>query len=49
VLDDHDRVVGIISQADLAQHAAEHSGRGERRAFSDVVCAVSEPTDRPYS
>jgi hypothetical protein len=49
VLDDQDRVVGIISQADLAQHAGEHTGRGERRAFSDVICAVSEPTDSPYS
>jgi CBS domain-containing protein len=49
VLDDRDHVVGIISQADLAQHAVEHSGRGERRAFSDVMCAVSERTDSPYS
>jgi CBS-domain-containing membrane protein len=49
VLDGRDRVVGIISQADLAQHAAENYGRGERRAVSDVVCAVSEPTDGSYS
>ena len=49
VLDDRDRVVGIISQADLAQHAAENFGRGERRAVSDVVCAISEPTEGSYS
>ena len=48
IVDGHDRVVGIISQADIAQHAGD-SGRGyERRAVADVVCAVSEPTDRPY-
>jgi CBS domain-containing protein len=49
VLDDRDRIVGIISQADLAQHASENSGRGERRAVSDVVCAVSEPTEGSYA
>ncbi|HSU25552.1 MAG TPA: CBS domain-containing protein [Pyrinomonadaceae bacterium] len=49
VLDERDRVVGIISQADLAQHASEHLGRGERRAVSDVVCAISEPTDGSYA
>jgi CBS-domain-containing membrane protein len=49
VLDERDRVVGIISQADLAQHAGEHYGRGERRAFSDVMCAVSEPTSGSYA
>jgi len=49
VLDDRDRVVGIISQADLAQYASEHSGRGQRRAVGDVVCAISEPTRGSYA
>ena len=49
IVDDSNRIVGIVSQADLAQHAAENSGRGERRAMTDVVCAVSEPTSGSYS
>lgn len=48
VVDDSDRVVGIISQADIAQHASENAGTGERRAMSDVVCAISEPTRSSY-
>lgn len=44
IVDDRDRVVGIVSQCDLAQHAGRHPGRGERRAMADVLCAVSEPT-----
>jgi CBS-domain-containing membrane protein len=48
VVDDHDRVIGIVSQADLARHAGAFPGHGERRAFADVVCAISEPTLAPY-
>jgi CBS-domain-containing membrane protein len=48
VVDDSDRVVGIVSQGDLARHAGEHQHSGERRAVADVVCAVSEPTGQPY-
>jgi CBS domain-containing protein len=48
VVDERDRVVGIVSQADLARHAVAFPGRGERRAFADVMCAVSEPTPAPY-
>ncbi|HYJ91937.1 MAG TPA: CBS domain-containing protein [Pyrinomonadaceae bacterium] len=48
VVDDRNRVVGIISQADIAQHAAENAGMGERRALSDVICAVTEPTSSSY-
>jgi len=43
-----DRVVGIVSQADLARHAGAFPGHGERQAFADVMCAVSEPTPAPY-
>jgi CBS domain-containing protein len=49
IVDDHNRVVGIISQADIAQHASRHTGTGERRALSDVMCAVSEPSESSYS
>jgi CBS domain-containing protein len=48
IVDDRGRVVGIVSQGDLARHAAEHAGAGERREVADVLCAVSEPSDRPY-
>jgi CBS-domain-containing membrane protein len=48
VVDDRDRVVGVVSQADLARHAGAFPGHGERRAFADVMCAVSEPTPAPY-
>jgi CBS domain-containing protein len=48
IVDGRDRVVGIVSQADIAQHAGDLPGHGERRAVADVVCAVSEPTDQPY-
>ena len=44
VVDDRHRVVGIISQGDLARHAAGHHGRGERRAMADVLSTVSAPT-----
>jgi CBS-domain-containing membrane protein len=48
VVDDRDRVVGIVSQADLARHAGAFPGHGERQAFADVMCAVSEPMPAPY-
>lgn len=48
VVDERDRVVGIVSQADLARHAGAFPGRGERRTFADVMCAISEPTPAPY-
>ncbi|HXG94213.1 MAG TPA: CBS domain-containing protein [Blastocatellia bacterium] len=48
IVDDRDRVVGIVSQSDLARHAGEHPGYGERRAMANVLCAVSEPTHAPY-
>jgi CBS-domain-containing membrane protein len=48
IVDERGRVVGIVSQGDLARHAGERPGRGERRAMADVLCAVSEPTHAPY-
>ena len=48
VVDDRGRVVGIVSQGDLARHAARHAGEGERRAVADTLGAVSEPPGRPY-
>jgi CBS domain-containing protein len=43
VVDYRDRVVGIVSQGDLARHAGDHSGRGERRAVADALYKISEP------
>jgi CBS-domain-containing membrane protein len=48
VVDRNDRVVGIVSQADLARHAGWNGGAGERRAVADTMCAVSEPNSQPY-
>ena len=48
IVDDNDRVIGIISQSDLARHAGASPGRGERRAVADVLYEVSEPTERAY-
>jgi CBS domain-containing protein len=42
IINDWGQVVGIVSQGDLARHAGNYPGRGERRALADVVCAVSE-------
>jgi len=43
IINDWGQVIGIVSQGDLARHAGTYSGRGERRAIADVLCAVSEP------
>jgi CBS domain-containing protein len=48
IINDRERVIGIISQSDLFKHAGDHRGRGERRAMANVLCAVSEPTRAPY-
>jgi CBS domain-containing protein len=49
IIDDRGHIAGIVSQADIAQHAAENRGAGERRAVTDVMCAISEPTPGSYS
>jgi CBS-domain-containing membrane protein len=49
IVDDHDRVVGIVSQADLALHADKKGNRRAQRAFTDVVGDISEPTDEAYT
>lgn len=48
IVDGRGRVVGIVSQADLAQHAAD-SRRGARVSVSNMVDAISEPTSGSYS
>jgi CBS domain-containing protein len=48
IVDDRGRLVGILAQGDLARHAGRHPVREERRALTEVVCAVSEPSDMPY-
>jgi CBS-domain-containing membrane protein len=47
IVDDRGRLVGIIAQSDLARHAGRNPVPEERRAFTQVVSAVSEPTHRP--
>ena len=48
IVDDRNRVVGILSQGDLAQFATETRGRGGRRQVGDVVGRISEPSEEPY-
>ncbi len=49
IVDDQDRVVGIVSQADLARCAdSSRAGRG-KRAFTDLVEDISEPTSEAYA
>lgn len=48
VVDDRNRVVGIVSQGDLAQYVGHSHHIGEKSAMADVLSAVSEPTNRPY-
>lgn len=49
IVDNRDRVIGIVSQADLALKADRTGGRRVKRAFTDVVGDISEPTDEAYS
>jgi CBS domain-containing protein len=46
IVDDRGRLVGIVSQGDLARHAAQRPAREERRALTEVVGAVSQPLNR---
>jgi CBS domain-containing protein len=46
IVDDRQRVIGIVSQGDLARHSGSHPGWGERRAFADTMCAVSQPSSK---
>jgi CBS domain-containing protein len=48
IINDHNQVIGIISQADLARYTGAYPGQGARRAMADVLSAVSEPTIAPY-
>ena len=48
IVDDRDRLAGIVSQSDLARHAGINRVPGQRAAVADVVSAISEPTDEPF-
>ncbi|HMG32635.1 MAG TPA: CBS domain-containing protein [Blastocatellia bacterium] len=48
IVDEAERVVGIISQGDIARLVGMGNGRGERRALADTVSAISEPINEPY-
>lgn len=43
IVNDWGQVVGVLSQSDVARHAGNYPGRGERRAIAEVLCAISEP------
>jgi CBS-domain-containing membrane protein len=43
IVDDCGRLVGIVSQGDLARHACDNAPPEERRALAEVVCALSQP------
>jgi CBS domain-containing protein len=47
IIYDRERVIGIISQSDLARFAGFSQGHGERRAVADTLRAISEPTYSP--
>jgi CBS domain-containing protein len=47
IVDDRGRLVGVLSQGDLARYAAQRSPE-QKQAVADVVSAVSEPTQTPY-
>ena len=45
---DHDnRVIGIVSQCDLARQAGKHSGRDAHRAIAEMLRVLSEQTCVP--
>lgn len=46
VVDDQSRVVGIISQGDLARHAQRN--QGEHDELTNMLGEISEPTRNPY-
>lgn len=48
IVDERGRLVGIVSQGDLARHAGHHPLPEERRVLTETVCAVSQPPHMPY-
>ena len=48
IVDDHQRLVGIVAQADLARYAGYRPAPQERQALTEVVSAVSQPGYAPY-
>lgn len=44
IVDDRERVVGIISQGDLARYAGTQQDMDEKRTVAEVLYAVSEPS-----
>ena len=48
IVDERGRLVGILSQGDIARFSARRRGATQKRAVADVVSAVSEPSQRPY-
>jgi CBS-domain-containing membrane protein len=47
IVNEHGRLLGLVTQGDLARHAGLHPMRDERRALTQVVSAVSAPSHMP--
>jgi CBS domain-containing protein len=47
IVDDGRRVVGIVSQGDLARRASTDAASDDQRAVADTLSSVSEPSS-PY-
>lgn len=48
IVDDNDRVVGIVSQADLARFADRSRNRRRKYAFTDMLEDISEPASDSF-
>ena len=42
IVDADHKLIGIVSQTDIVRHVRQFLGRRERRAMTDMLCAVSE-------
>lgn len=49
IVDDRDRVVGIVSQADLARCADQNRAGSGKRVFTDLIDDISEPTSDAFA
>lgn len=48
IVDDRDRVIGIVSQADLARFADRSRSRRRKHKFTDMLEDISEPASDAY-
>lgn len=48
IVNDRGRVIGILSQGDLARYADAFRGDGERRQIAKLISEISAPSSAPY-